>query len=350
MTDRARAGRLHALSCLLACRYREPMPDVERPDAVGSAARQKLGRGLGHAWSLLYNGIDGISQHRGTQLAAAMGYYALFSVFPAVIVLAAAAGSVLDDPAAREDVVDYLLRELPLSEEDGRGDVESVLDGVTANAGTLGLIGLAILIVTASALVSAARNSLSIIFEENIRRGALRGKALDVLLVVGLGILVAISFLASVIDQFDPDLSGTVGNWIQDVVDLADVTVVPIVLTGILFMVAFKVLPAERRPLRDLWPGIVFATLAYELVRRGFSWYLDTFGNYDAIYGSVGVIIAFMFFVYLASLAFLLGAEMSAAWPRIRDDNGSADGEGKPLGEEIKGFVKRLFTRNPVEP
>jgi membrane protein len=326
------------------------MPDAERSDAVGSTARRKLGRGFGHAWNLLYNGIDGLSQHRGTQLAASMGYYALFSVFPAVIVLASAAGFVLDDPTARQDVVDYLLRELPLSEESGRSDVEQVLDDVTANAGTLGLIGLAVLIITASALVSAARNSLSVIFGENIRRGALRGKAVDVLLVLALGLLVAVSFLASVVGQFEPDLSGSVGNWIQDVIDLAGSTVVPVLLTGLLFTVAFKVLPAVRRPLRDLWPGILFATLAYELVRRGFAWYLDTFANYSAIYGSVGVIIAFMFFVYLASLAFLLGAEMAAAWPGIRDDDGSDDGEGTPLGEEIKGFVKRLFTRNPVDP
>jgi membrane protein len=303
---------------------------------------------LGHAWNLLYNGIDGISQHRGTQLAASMGYYALFSVFPAVIVLASLAGFVLDDPTAREDVVDYLLRELPLSEEDGRSDVEQVLDGVTSNATTLGVIGLVVLIITASALVSAARNSLNIIFEENIRRGALRGKALDIVLVLGLGLLVAVSFFATLIGAFEPDLSGSVGDWIQGVIDLAGATVVPILLTGALFTVAFKVLPAERRPLRDLWPGILFATLAYELVRRGFSFYLENFANYSAIYGSVGVIIAFMFFVYLASLAFLLGAEMAAAWPRIRDDDGSGE-PGPPIGEEIKGFLKRLFTRNPVE-
>jgi membrane protein len=325
------------------------MPDAERSDAVGSTARRKLGRGLGHAWNLLYNGIDGISQHRGTQLAASMGYYALFSVFPAVIVLASLAGFVLDDPTAREDVVDYLLRELPLSEEDGRNDVEQVLDGVTSNAATLGLIGLVVLIITASALISAARNSLNIIFEENIRRGALRGKGLDILLVLGLGLLVAVSFFATLIGAFEPDISGSVGDWIQGVIDLAGSTVVPILLTGVLFTVAFKVLPAERRPLRDLWPGILFATLAYELVRRGFSFYLENFANYSAIYGSVGVIIAFMFFVYLASLAFLLGAEMAAAWPGIRDDDG--DGEpGPPIGEEIKGFLKRLFTRNPVDP
>jgi membrane protein len=325
------------------------MPDAERSDAAGSTVRRKLGRGLGHAWNLLYNGIDGISQHRGTQLAASMGYYALFSVFPAVIVLAAVAGFVLDDPSAREDVVDYLLRELPLSEVDGRGDIESALDGVTANAGTLGLIGLAVLIVTASALISAARNSLSIIFGEQIRRGALRGKALDILLVVALGLLVGLSFFASVVAQFEPDLTGNIGNLIEGLADAASVTVVPILLTGLLFTVAFKVLPAERRPLRDLWPGIVFATLAYELVRRGFAFYLDNFANISAVYGSVGVIIAFMFFVYLASLMFLLGAEMSAAWPRIRDDDGSGE-PGPPIGEEIKGFIKRLFTRNPVDP
>ena len=120
--------------------------------------------------------------------------------------------------------------------------------------------------------------------------------------------------------------------------------------TTILFTLAFKILPAERHKLRDMWPGILFAIVSYELLKRGFSIYLDNFSNYSAIYGSLGAVIAFMVFIYLASLFFLLGAEMAAEWPGIRDDDGADDGEGKTIGEEIKGFFKGLVSRNPVDP
>ena len=65
---------------------------------------------LARSWSLIYNVLDGLGAHRATQYAAAMSYYGLLSIFPAAIVLAAVAGFVLDDPGARQDVIDYLLR------------------------------------------------------------------------------------------------------------------------------------------------------------------------------------------------------------------------------------------------
>lgn len=315
-----------------------------------AAIRGRLLRGVEVVWLLISRGIGGLGEHHGTQLAASMAYYALLSVFPAVIVIAAGAGFVLDDPSAREDVVEFLTRELPLSESSGRSDIDKLLDGVATNAGTLGVVGLVALLIAASALIGAVRNSLGTIFDERVRRGPIRGKALDVLIVVVLGVLLTISFAATVVGQFELDLSGGIGDWLQGVLESLGGTVVTVLATTILFTLAFKILPAERHRLSDMWPGIVFAIVSYELLKRGFSVYLDNFSNYSAVYGSLGAVIAFMVFIYLASLFFLLGAEMAAAWPEIRDDEGEDDGEGKTVGEEIRGFLKGLVSRNPVEP
>ena len=327
--------------------YFSAMPDEERSDGPLPALRRRLGRGLGHSWSLLTKAIGGLSEDHGTQLAASMAYYALFSIFPAAIVVAAGAGLILDDSGAREDAIQYLTRELPLSETNGRSDIEQVLDGVTSNYGTLGLIGLVALLITASALISAARNSLNVIFGEQTTRGLIRGKALDLLLVLGLGVLFVSSFAVTVASQFHANLSGALGDFIQSVIDTGG-SLLPLALTLIVFTVAFKVLPAERRPLRDLWPGILIASLGYELVKRGFSIYLESFSNYSAVYGSLGAVIAFMFFVYLASLVFLFAAEVASFWPGVRDGDydPDPDDEGTPFSEELKGFLRRLVSRN----
>lgn len=277
-----------------------------------------------------------------------MAYYGLLSVFPAVIVIAAATGFLLDDESVREDVVEFLTRELPLSETSGRSDIDKLLDGVATNAGTLGAVGLIALLIAASALIGATRNSLSSIFEEQVRRGPLRGKALDVLIVVVLGVLLTVSFSATVVNQFELDLSGGIGDWLQGLFESLGGSVLSAIVTAVLFTVAFKVLPAEEHRLRDIWPGLVFAVAAYELLKRLFSVYLDSFSNYAAVYGSLGAVIAFMVFIYLASLFFLLGAAMAAEWPGIRDDEGD-DGEGKTIGEEVRDFLKGLVSRNPVD-
>ncbi len=319
---------------------------VQRP-----ASRPKVI--LARVWALLWHGIGSLSAHRGTQAAASMAYYALFSVFPTAIVLAAAAGFVLDDAGTRQDVIDFLFKELPLSNgSQGRGDIESLVQGVTNNSGTLGLLGGIALLISASALISAARNSINVIFGGRMTRGAVRGKALDLVLVLGIGLLFALSFTATLMTHYDPEL-GDGGLGLLESVFTASGWVLPVALSAIVFAILYAVLPVEHRPLRDVWPGIAFATLGYELLKRGFSVYLDGFANYSAIYGSLGAVVAFMFFTYVASLVFLLGAEMAALWPRVRAGDfdpgaGDDDGPSKSFAQEVRDFGRRLISRNPT--
>jgi membrane protein len=320
--------------------------DDDDAQSFGERAMHVLDR----LWKTISNAAGGMGDHRGTQLAAGMAYYGVLSIFPAAIVLAAAAGFILDDQAARQDAIDYLLRELPLSDAGGN-DVESLLDGVTQNSTTLGIIGLIALLISASALVGAVRNSLSLIFDEDVRRGFVRGKTFDVLLVIVLGTLFVVSFAASIAGHFDVHLDGSVGSVIETIINMVGNSVVPLLITIVLVTATFKFLPAVRRPLRDLWPGIVFVTLGYELLKRGFAVYLDSFSNYSAVYGSLAAVVAFMIFIYLVAFAFLFGAEMSAVWPGVRegDYDGDPDEDGPGVGEEILGFLGRLFTRNKVD-
>jgi membrane protein len=321
--------------------------DPEEAQSFGQRAMHVLDR----LWKTISNAASGMGDHRGTQLAAGMAYYAVLSIFPAAIVIAAASGFILDDSSRRADAVEYLLRELPLSQDSGRNDVESLLAGVAQNSTTLGIIGLIALLVSASALVGAVRNSLSLIFDEEIRRGFVRGKTFDVLLVLVLGLLFVLSFAASIAGHFELQFDGSVGNIVEGLINGIGNTFVPLLITVVLVTATFKVLPAVRRPLRDLWPGILFVTLGYEVLKRGFALYLDTFSNYSAVYGSLAAVVAFMIFVYLVAFVFLFGAEMSAVWPGVRegDYDGDPDEEGESVGEAILGFLKRLFTRNEVE-
>jgi membrane protein len=292
-----------------------------------------------------------LSRHRGTQMAASMSYYALFSIFPAALVVAAAAGFFFGDTAARQDAVDFLLRELPLDEGQGRADLETVFDGIARNAGTLGLIGVAALLVTASALISATRHSVGAIFGDIERRGFLRGKGLDLLLILALGVLFAASFAGTLIGRLDPDLGGPVGEVVRTALTATGSWLVPMTLTAIVFGALLMVLSTGRPPLRDIWPGVLFATGAYELLKHGFSLYLASFADYGAVYGPLGAVIAFMFFVFLASLVFLLGAAIAAVWPDARDGRlGPPAGEEdeRSLGERTRDAVGSLFRRNPV--
>lgn len=308
---------------------------------------------LARAWALIWNSIGRLGPHRVGQLAASISYYALLSVFPAAIVLAAVAGVLLNDDSARQDAIDFLFDELPLNDTEGLSDIESLITGVTNNAGTLGLIGGIGLLISASALIGAVRNSVAVIFEDDYSRGALRGKGLDLLFMIGLGAVFAVSFLSTILGKFEPNFGEGFFNTVEEVLT-ASGALLPIASSVVFFTVLYTVLPVNRPRVRDVWPAIVFATIGYELVKWGFSLYLDNFANYSAIYGSLGAVVAFMVFVYIASLVFLFGTEMAALWPEVRagdHDAGSGnddDGPSKSFGEEVRDFLKSLVSRNPT--
>ena len=152
--------------------------ETSLPEALSSLA----------SWALIWNSIGRLGPHQVGNLAASMAYYALLSLFPVAIVLAAIAGLVLNDAAARQDVVDFLFDELPLSETDGRSDIESLVDGVTEQREHAGSDRPHRPARSRRAPWSGAmRNSVAVIFEAPVSRGALRGKGLDLVLVLGLG-------------------------------------------------------------------------------------------------------------------------------------------------------------------
>ena len=320
-------------------------PAHQHPDSLPARLCARAGRALGRAGKLTERSVDAFFKHRCPQFAASISYYALFSVFPAAILMAVIFGLVVDDDDAQSKIVDFLFDNLPVTEEQGRRDLEKVVDGVTRNPGTLGIIGLATLLYSASALMGAVRNSLAVIWGSERERPPLRGKALDILLVLGLGVLIALSLAMTIVRGLAVDLSkdvGFTGRALEGALD-ASGFLIPFVLSLLAFAVVFRVLPHPRPRLRDVWPGVLLAAIGYELAKRGFALYLENFGNYSAVYGSLGAVITFLVFIYIAAMVFLLGAEYAALWPRVRaGEFDSTNGDGEPLGRQVLGFLRGL--------
>jgi membrane protein len=320
----------------------EPAGRPETQSAV-DRLRARAGHALGRAGTLTERSVDAFFRHRCPQLAASISYYALFSVFPAAILMAVVFGLIISGEDARREVVDFLFDNLPLSEDQGRRDLEKVVNDVTRNPGTLGVIGLAILLYSASALMGAVRNSVAVVWGSERDRPPLRGKALDILLVLGLGVLIGLSLMITILRGLAVDLGkdlGVTGRVLDGALDISGF-VIPFLLSLIAFAVLYGVVPHPRPRLRDVWPGIVLATVGYELAKRGFALYIDNFANYSAVYGSLGAVITFLVFVYIAAMIFLLGGEFAALWPRVRAGE-FENGEGRPLGEEIRRFLRGL--------
>ena len=118
---------------------------------------------------------------------------------------------------------------------------------------------------------------------------------------------------------------------------------VPTVLSFVTFAILYRFVPAASPRFRHVWFGALFAAICFELLKNGFAFYVRTFGNYDAIYGSLGTIVAFLYLIYLSSNVFLFGAELSALWKGSAATRRPVEPpDSTPIGARALGALKNL--------
>lgn len=248
---------------------------------------------------------------RCTVLAAAISYFALFSLFPLTLLAAAVFGIVLRNPSVQERVLDGVVAALPVNAP----SVASSLRALADLGPTLSVVALIGTLWTSSALASAVRAALDVVFDVRHPRPLLRAKLLDYLIMLGVGAL----FLASTVvttgwriaqTQVDQRWGLFDGNlkWLWDVGAIS----IPAVITFLSFLLMYRALPHRTTRLRHIWPGALLAAIAFEIAKALFATYLAHFTNYDVVYGSLGGVIALLFWVYVSANILLFGAEVSA--------------------------------------
>src|SRR5688572_10117061 len=257
---------------------------------------------------ILQRAAVNFSEDRGSHMAAAIAYYALFSLFPLMTLVVSIFGIVMREESRRARVVEALIQALPI-EADG---VRESLFAVASRGPTLTLVAALATLWSVSALLSVVRSSLGVTFAADHGRPTLRGKAIDMALapVLGTAFLLSITMTASwrVLQQAAegslPFIDGRLG-WAWDLGAAA----LPAIVEFVAFLFAYRVLPGRHVPLRYLWGGAVLATVGFELIKHGFALYLANLGDYDVVYGSLGGLIALLFWVYLSANMLLAGAE-----------------------------------------
>lgn len=289
---------------------------------------------VNHAWRVLVwwehdfvvlvrRVVKGISEDHCTQLAASISYYVLFSMFPLAILVVSIAGVVLTDEALRERTIASLLELLPVSFGAGREQLEEVIEPISQGRSAVGLVAVLGLIWSASGMMASLRYALDQVWDLSFRRPFLSGKAFDIMLVAGVGALivtsVAMTLLLQLLRHVSEDVADDLGFLGQSTHIALDalILVLPAVLPFITFMVVYVVVPSIRVRPRDALPGALLATLLFEILKNSFTIYLRDFASFDAVYGTLGALIALIFFVFLSSLSMLIGAEVAAHWPRV---------------------------------
>ncbi len=250
--------------------------------------------------------------------AAQVGFFAMLSFVPLAQLLVGFFGLVFEDAEVRERVVRTVFGNVPLSQDADRAQLERTVSDSLAGAGGLGLISIVVLIVAGSGVMGALRHTINEAWDIHDRPPLLLRKALDVVLILGATILLALSLSVTATrraaELLDDEAGG--GGFAAALLDLLG-DVLPFVFTGGVILFLYCVLPMHRQRPRDVWPGVVVAVALLALLREGLELYFEELADLGALYGSLGALMALLLFVYAASIVLLFGAEFASEWTRL---------------------------------
>lgn len=295
------------------------------------------------------------------QQAAAISYYALFSLFPLLIFVVAVAGLLIQDRGVQEDIVDEVLKNIPLSEGEGRDSVTDAVRGVAdVGKGALGLVGLLGMAWAGSSLFGALRKGLNTAFDDTeSKRPFVPQKIIDLALVLAVAAFFLLSIGATaflrIVRNYSNEL-GALGDAAESAGLLWDAAsyAVPLVFSFIAFTTVYCVVPSRLRSPARVWPGALVAAMVFEAAKLGFSFYLESFTSFDVVMGSLGAVAAFLFWLYVSANIILFGAEVAAEYPRVPEagyEQVEIGGLKQPLRQRAWEAVRGLFVRpQSVEP
>jgi len=285
------------------------------------------------------------AEDRGTQLAASISYFTLFSLFPATLLAVSIFGIVLRNEEIQLRVLNAIIDFLPVQ----GSTVADSLRGVADLGPTVTIVSFFAALWTSGALSAAIRQALNQVFEVKRRRPLLQAKLID----FGLLPIIAVPLFGGVVltgalRLFEQELNDRWGildgrfAWTWDL----GAFLIPLSLSFAAFALLYRFAPNRSLPFRYIAPGALFAALAFEGLKAGFTFYLESLGNYS-VYGSLGSVIVLLFWVYLTANILIFGGEISAELPHVvhqEPRHGHEHlGEEPDLKRSVFNFVRGLI-------
>jgi len=301
--------------------------------------------------------FSGFSEDRCGISAAGITYFALLSIFPLALVALSVAGYVFSSEADQDRLLDSVIERIPIDEEGGRDDLETVIRSIVDARGTLGVFGILSALYTGSALFTAVRVALNGVFRDDKVRPFILGKLIDIGMVLLFGLLLALStgasFAIAFLGKLAEELAGAeFGALTKLGMSAASIVVATLISAG-LFLLLYTRIPARPVSWKYAVPGAVLAAVLFEALKGGFAQYAANFGNYNATYGSLGFVILILAFIYFTSQVMLLGAEAARATSEVATGWPFPAGESKLAALRAKidkalAMVRKVLRRGDV--
>ena len=299
---------------------------------------QNINHLSGERLDIIRNAIESFSETRAADSAASLAYYALFSLFPLLLLFIAVGSYFLDSAQIYETVTQLAQQVIPISSR----IIDENLREVLEQRETIGIIGLVTLLWSASGVFTNLAYNINLAWPRARRYSFLQKRLMGVRIIAGLSGLLILAIIFDWISHLllflhitnvsFYDLSlwrlfSRVGSWLT---------------IFLLFFALYRWVPITYVRWRSSFWGALFASSAWKIATTGFAWYVTSgFGRYQLVYGSLGAVVALLFLIYLIAMITLFGAHLSAAI------NGWLD---KKINTLAAQSLERKVTNGSIKP
>lgn len=264
----------------------------------------------------LWRGANGLYNSEDLTFASSIAYYALLSLFPFFLLAFSILTSIASAETDREEIFKFVVRYFPQQ----FNFIQEQFDAMQTNRLHLGVAGSIVMTWAAMGVFGAVTSAVNHAWGVEKQPNYFKHKLISLLMLVASGLLMILGLLlVSAMNVVD-------AHWFAVVVDRAPglkelqnffwqstTTILFILVVGLVFYFV----PNAKVRFRDVWVGAVLTGLLWRLALSGFSMYLKDASRLS-VHGSIEGVIAFLLWVYVSAVIFLYGAEVTAAYARLR--------------------------------
>ena len=259
-------------------------------------------------FGLLWQALKKFNDDNGFFLSAGIAFNLLINLIPFILLLLALVGTYLYND---QEVLNYIhayFRDVAPALDP---KVTSNLMEVIQNRQIVGILGFVGLLWFSTWVFSSLRIAFHIVFRIEKSRRMLRGIAVDLLMILLVGILLLVSMILSSVVIFLQGYPGWIPLAIGPTIQWILKYLLPFFLTGGMFFLIYKIIPDKEVHFASALQAALFAGLLWELAKHLFGWYVIHLAEYSIVYGSLSTLVVFVLWVYYSSTILVVGGEVA---------------------------------------
>jgi membrane protein len=267
------------------------------------------------AFTVAKNALREFSEDDCTTLAASIAYAAFFSIFPLLLGATAVLGYVIEDPAARDKVLNSVYSYLPASGE----FIGKTLQEVMEKRGAVGVVAALLLIFSGRQVFASVVHALNRAFEAPKERGFIQTLILVFILIFGVGALMVLSLAVTAVIQALASYAILGFGPYEDTIILTPIQIVlSLIVSFAMFALMYRAAPNVQLGWRDVAPGAMVAAVLFEIAKNLFVVYVKNFMGTENVYGAVGGVIVLLTWCYFSALILSIGAEVASEHMKLK--------------------------------